>query len=86
MKNILCLILLAVLLTSCNEDNQKISHDNTVKTEEGEERLNACVFKLAVGDKMVSMCEMNATDLRAKIDRMQIRSKAFAEAQVTVED
>lgn len=57
-----------------------------LKTEEGEERLNACVFKLAVGDKMVSMCEMNATDLRAKIDRMQIRSKAFAEAQVTVED
>ena len=44
-----------------------------LKTAEGQERLDACVFKLAVEGELVSMCEMNATDLRAKIDRMQIK-------------
>ena len=37
-------------------------------TEEGRERLQACVFKLPVDGKLVSMCEMNASGLRQKID------------------
>jgi len=41
-------------------------------TKEGKERLEACIFKVPVDGKLVSMCEMNATDLRAKIDRLQI--------------
>ncbi len=36
----------------------------TLKTELGRQRLAACVFKLPVNGKMVSMCEMNGTDLR----------------------
>ena len=39
----------------------------------GKERLDACVFKLPVDGKLVSMCEMNATDLRAKLDQRQIK-------------
>ncbi len=42
-------------------------------TEEGKERLDACIFKVPVDGKLISMCEMNATDLRAKIDRLQIQ-------------
>ncbi|MDJ0836916.1 MAG: radical SAM protein [Acidobacteriota bacterium] len=33
-------------------------------TDLGKERLAACTFKLAVNGKLVSMCEMNGTDLR----------------------
>lgn len=33
-------------------------------TEEGKARLEACMFKLPVGDRMVSMCEMNGTEIR----------------------
>ena len=35
-----------------------------METDLGRQRLEACVFKLAVGDRMVSMCEMNGTDVR----------------------
>jgi MoaA/NifB/PqqE/SkfB family radical SAM enzyme len=35
-----------------------------VKTKRGQERLSMCMFKVAVGDKMVSMCETNATNVR----------------------
>ncbi|MEO0651946.1 MAG: hypothetical protein AAFZ65_14820 [Planctomycetota bacterium] len=35
----------------------------------GRERLAACVFKLSVGGELVSMCEMNATDLRLEQNR-----------------
>ena len=42
----------------------------------GKERLDACVFKLPVDGKLVSMCEMNATDLRAKLDQRQIKAQS----------
>jgi MoaA/NifB/PqqE/SkfB family radical SAM enzyme len=35
-----------------------------VKTQRGKERLDMCMFKVAVGDKLVSMCETNATSVR----------------------
>ncbi len=38
-------------------------------TPEGQERLDACVFKLPVDGRMVPMCEMNGTDLRKKTNR-----------------
>ncbi len=48
-----------------------------LNTDLGKERLDACVFKLPVDGKLVSMCEMNATGLRAKIDRMQVEAKSM---------
>jgi len=41
-------------------------------TEEGQERLDACMFKLSVDGELISMCEMNASELRATIDKRQI--------------
>jgi hypothetical protein len=38
-------------------------------TPEGRERLEACVFKLPVKGEMVSMCRMNGTDLRERLNR-----------------
>ena len=35
-----------------------------LETDLGRERLAACVFKLPVNGKMVSMCQMNATEIR----------------------
>jgi uncharacterized radical SAM superfamily Fe-S cluster-containing enzyme len=40
-----------------------------LQTPLGQDRLDSCVFKLAVDGKLVSMCEMNATPLRAEIHR-----------------
>ncbi|MEM6559089.1 MAG: radical SAM protein [Myxococcota bacterium] len=37
-------------------------------TEEGRERLDACTFRLPVDGQMVSMCEMNGTDLRRSLN------------------
>lgn len=34
----------------------------------GQERLAACVFRLPVAGRMVSMCEMNATELRQELN------------------
>ena len=42
-------------------------------TEEGKERLDACVFKLSVDGEIISMCEMNASDLRATLDKRQLK-------------
>ncbi|MEM7052143.1 MAG: radical SAM protein [Acidobacteriota bacterium] len=36
-------------------------------TETGRERLAACVFRVPVGDRMVSMCEVNARGLRQQL-------------------
>jgi hypothetical protein len=45
----------------------------------GRERLEACVFKLPVGDRMVPMCEMNATPLRHSINvERSVRSTSSA--------
>jgi len=41
----------------------------------GQERLSACVFKLPVDGRMVSMCEMNATGLRIALNTKQLRNK-----------
>ena len=41
----------------------------------GQERLQACVFKLPVNGEMVSMCEMNATDLRRKLNLQQLNGR-----------
>ncbi len=41
-------------------------------TPEGRERLDACVFQVPVDGRMVSMCEMNATDLRLKLNQEQL--------------
>ena len=40
-----------------------------LQTELGRQRLKACVFKLPVGDEMVSMCEVNATNLRRQLNQ-----------------
>ena len=37
-------------------------------TEEGRQRLEACVFRLPINGKMVSMCELNGTDLRRDLN------------------
>jgi hypothetical protein len=42
----------------------------------GRERLDACVFKLPVDGRMVSMCEMNATELRRN---QNLAATAFSE-------
>lgn len=44
-----------------------------LQTEEGKARLDACIFKLPVDGKMISMCEMNALGVREKIDRASLR-------------
>lgn len=50
-------------------------------TKEGQERLDACIFKVPVDGKMISMCEMNATGIRAKLDRQNVeRQQAEKEA------
>jgi len=41
-------------------------------TKEGKERLDACIFKVPVDGKLISMCEMNAAGIRAKLDRRQL--------------
>lgn len=37
-----------------------------IETPLGQERLNACVFKVPINGDMVSMCEVNALDIREK--------------------
>ena len=44
-------------------------------TEEGQERLDACTFKLSVDGKMISMCEMNASGLRSQLDKLQLKNQ-----------
>lgn len=45
-------------------------------TEEGKARLDACIFKVPVDGKLISMCEMNASGIREKIDRAQLGKAA----------
>ena len=42
----------------------------------GQERLRSCVFRVPVDGRMVSMCELNATDLRLQLNRAQRRGDA----------
>lgn len=47
-----------------------------LNTEEGKERLDACSFKLPVDGEMISMCEMNASGLRERIDKLHLKNTA----------
>jgi len=47
-----------------------------LETPLGRERLAACVFKLPVDGEMVSMCELNASPLRARLNLEQLRPAA----------
>jgi len=47
-----------------------------LQTKEGQERLDSCIFKLPVDGKLISMCEMNATEIRTALDRRQLQAKA----------
>ena len=42
-----------------------------LSTTAGRERLDACVFRVPVDGRMVSMCELNGTDLRLRLNRAQ---------------
>lgn len=46
----------------------KFMSPNDLNTELGRERLEACVFKVPVDGRMVSMCEVNATSLRRRLN------------------
>lgn len=45
--------------------------EEEMATELGQERLDACGFRVPVEGKMVSMCELNGTELRAQRNRAQ---------------
>ena len=49
----------------------KFMSPEELDTELGRERLQACVFKLPVDGRLVSMCQMNATDLRRRLNLRQ---------------
>jgi len=42
----------------------------------GRERLEACVFRVPVDGRMVSMCEVNATSLRRRLDQRAIPAES----------
>ena len=46
-----------------------------LETPLGRERLQACVFKLPVNGRMVSMCEMNATGLRRELNLQHLSER-----------
>ncbi len=45
--------------------------EEELSTPAGQERLEACVFRVPVDGRMVSMCELNGTDLRLRLNRAQ---------------
>lgn len=45
----------------------KFMSPNELETPVGRERLAACTFKVPVHGEMISMCEMNATDMRSRL-------------------
>jgi len=51
----------------------KFMSPDELATPLGQERLRSCVFRLPVDGRMVSMCELNATDLRLQLNRAQRR-------------
>jgi hypothetical protein len=57
-----------------------------LRTDEGKARLDACIFKVPVDGKMISMCEMNALGIREKLDRASLPQpspeKALAEREL----
>ncbi len=59
----------------------KFMDADELKTSLGRARLDACVFKLPVDGRMVSMCEMNATPIRETLHR-ELAAQAPAEALI----
>ena len=53
----------------------KFMSPDELATPMGRERLDACVFKLPVGGRMVSMCEMNATGLRRELNMERLAER-----------
>ena len=45
----------------------KFMSPQELETELGRERLAACTFRVPHEGRMISMCEMNATELRSKL-------------------
>jgi MoaA/NifB/PqqE/SkfB family radical SAM enzyme len=54
-----------------------------LETEEGRARLDACTFRLPVNGRMVSMCEMNGTDLRRQ-SNLEVQARLGAREKVSV--
>ncbi len=53
------------------------------ETEEGRARLDACTFRLPVNGRMVSMCEMNGTDLRRQ-SNLEVQARLGAREKISV--
>ena len=51
-----------------------------IDTDLGRERLEACVFRVPVDGEMVSMCSVNAGDIRRRLNEGLRRSKRTPEA------
>lgn len=52
----------------------KFMNADELNTSVGQERLDACTFKLPVNGEMVSMCEVNATPLRQELNEQHLVS------------
>ena len=48
-----------------------------METPLGRERLHACACKVPVNGKMISMCDMNATDLRRSLNQGMRPGRGF---------
>ena len=53
----------------------KFMDADELQTPLGRERLDACVFKLPVDGRMISMCEMNATSLRLELNERRLEER-----------
>jgi hypothetical protein len=51
----------------------KFMDADELNTPVGQERLDACTFKLPVNGEMVSMCEVNATTMRLQLNERHLR-------------
>ena len=58
----------------------KFMSPDELDTRLGRERLRACAFKVPVNGSMVSMCEMNATDLRRSLNE-EMRASSIADSE-----
>ncbi len=56
----------------------KFMNPDELETDLGKERLHACVFNVPVGEEMIPMCQLNATELRSKLTRARLREGSRA--------
>ncbi len=56
----------------------KFMDRDELSTRLGKERLQSCVFRVPVHGRMVSMCELNATDLRLQLNRVQRETEGLS--------